>query len=105
MKNLFAGWLAVVLTGTVSVACLFLAAGCRSKPVTHVSSNEHWAVVTAVQEANRRGWKNVETIDYRFDGAVWVVRIARKPYRIPSSLAVVEVSPEGKVTKFLVNSR
>lgn len=93
------------LTRALCAVCLFLITSCRSNPEPHASDNEHWAVIAATQEAHRRGWKNIEVIDYRFNGSVWTVRLARKPHQIPGSLALVQISPEGDITNFLINSR
>jgi hypothetical protein len=61
------------------------------------------AVITAKQEAHRRGWRKVSLDTYHFRNGAWRVHVYKNPLTITGSDAWVTVSPTGQVIEFDVN--
>lgn len=88
-----------LVTGLVCIQtmlALFGGAGCCTpRPV-----GEKVAIAAARREASHRGWKRITVHSSRFVDGRWLVAIVRRPLKVVSSSAVVEVSPHGRVLGF-----
>ena len=81
---------------TLAAFALVLVSGCGSKP--NITKDD--AAEVAKAEVLRRGWKEVEIEDVRFDEGRWSITIWRLP-KVPGGHGTVEVSTNGKVLRFI----
>jgi len=75
--------------------CLFLS-GCSSKP----DIEQEQAILIAKREATKKGWKEIEVRNARFESSRWVITLCEVP-KSPGGFAIVEVSDKGEIIRFL----
>jgi hypothetical protein len=88
-------FLFLLAIGNACALC-FLLGGCTSKP----RIEKEQAVAIAKREAIRKGWKEVEVNTANFETSRWVITLWELP-KTPGGFAIVEVSSNGKVIRFL----